>query len=273
MASQNPATNTDIFLTYSDNDGRTWSTRSRSTTTRPTPTASPGRTRPIPTTRSPAIASTSRRSPWTRRPGPWSSPGVTPVTTPRTPWWRPTSPPASTAATPSAPRSTPTPQKTAIDAITGQTDVLGPEADNGTAADNAVPNGAATALVPRWAWPSTPARSTRCGPAISTRPILVNGVRRRQCPVHLLPADGHRGRAADRQQHHGAGRGRPPTSFTGTLTTGSALVTGVTSTTGLFAGEKHYRHRYPVWRDDLDRQQFHLDHVVGGRDGQRRPRA
>ena len=60
------------------------------------------------------------------------------------------------------------------------------------------------------------------------------------------------------------------TSFTGTLTTGSSLVTGVTSTAGLFAGERHYRHRSPVRRDDLDRQQFNLDHAVGGRDGQRR---
>ena len=109
------------------------------------------------------------RSPWTRRPGRWSCPGATPATTRRTPWWRPTSPPASTAATPSAPRVYANPPQTAIDAITGQTDVLGPEGDNATSHGHSAST-PPTASAPRWAWPSTTARSIRSGPATSTRP-------------------------------------------------------------------------------------------------------
>ena len=59
-----------------------------------------------------------------------------------------------------------------------------------------------TATAPRWAWPSTTASSTRCGPATSTRPSRQRRPRAKPCPS--LPADGHRGRPADRQQHHGA---------------------------------------------------------------------
>ena len=97
------------------------------------------------------------------------------------------------------------PENTATDAITDQTDVLGPEGDNATAADNAAnsPYGFGTSMglavfagqvYPIWAgnFDEASLRQRRS---------------RRQCPVHLLPADGHRGRAADRQQHHGADRG------------------------------------------------------------------
>ena len=152
------------------------------------------------------------------------------------------------------------PQNTATDAITGQTDVLGPEGDNGTAADNSAnsPYGFGTSMglavyagqvYPIWAGNFDEAH-------------FVNRRARRQCPVHLLPADGHRGRAADRQQHHGADRGvhhqlyrhiddrisggHRPHQYDGVVCRG-----------------KHYRHRSPVRRDDLDRQQFHLDHAVG----------
>ena len=97
------------------------------------------------------------------------------------------------------------PANTATDAITGQTDVLGPEGDNGTAADNAAnaPYGFGTSMglavyagqvYPVWAGNFDEASFRQQRPC-------------RQCPVHLLPADGHRGRAADRQQHHGADSG------------------------------------------------------------------
>ena len=94
------------------------------------------------------------------------------------------------------------PPSTAIDAITGQTDVLGPEADNATAADNAVERHLRLRHLDgpgRVRRPGLPGvgRQLRRGHARQRR-------RRRQRPVHLLPADGHRGRAADRQQHHGA---------------------------------------------------------------------
>ena len=134
---KNPATNTDIFLTYSDDGGRSWSD------------AGPGQRRrfadrrldrlqqTIPARdRSTAEASTCPRSPSIRRPAPWSCPGATPATTPRTPGSRLTSPPASTAATPSVPRPTPIPRRTAINAITGATEVLGPMPDNESSGNN-----------------------------------------------------------------------------------------------------------------------------------------
>ena len=133
----NPTSNTDIFLTYSDDDGRTWSTRSRSTTIHPSRTASPGRTTTsIPTTRS---TGTSQYQPEI---------AVDPTTGTAGP---------VLARRPQRPREHPggdlhhhqhrrrqhlqrpglrQPPATAIDAITGQEDVLGPEGDNATAADN-----------------------------------------------------------------------------------------------------------------------------------------
>ena len=97
------------------------------------------------------------------------------------------------------------PENTATDAITDQTDVLGPEGDNGTTADNAAnaTYGYGTLDGPgRLCWPGLPGLGwqLRRGPFQQCRSAC------RQCPVDLLPADGHRGRAADRQQHHGAGR-------------------------------------------------------------------
>ena len=94
---QNPASNTDIFLSYSDDGGRSWSSRPRSTTTMRKPTGTPARTAIRDWDRSTAAASTCRKLPSIRRPARWSSPGAMPAMMPRTPGSRPTWPPASTA--------------------------------------------------------------------------------------------------------------------------------------------------------------------------------
>ena len=86
------------------------------------------------------------------------------------------------------------PQTTALDAITGQTEALGPQGDNATTADNATnaTYGFGTAmglavldgqLYPVWAG------NFDRGLERQQRP-------RRQRPVHLLPDDGDRGRSA-----------------------------------------------------------------------------
>ncbi len=105
---------------------------------------------------------------------------------------------------PSAPRPTPTRRKTAVNAITGHD--RGPRARCPTTSRRATtrrtpPSATAT----RWAWPSTKARSTRSGPATSTRARTSRQQRRsRALAADLLPADGHRRRAADHHEHHGA---------------------------------------------------------------------
>ena len=193
---KNPTTNTDIFLTYSDDDGRTWSdpveVNDDSAQCRrhlPGRTTSQFQRRPV--HRQEPVPAGDRRGPDDRDPGHLLA---------RRPQ-RPDEHPGGDLhhhqhrrrQHASAPRSTPTPQSTAIDAITGQTDVLGPEGDNATAADNAVnaTYGFGTLDGPgRLRRPGLPGvgRQLRRGHGRQRRP-------RRQCPVHLLPADGHRGRA------------------------------------------------------------------------------
>ena len=61
-------------------------------------------------------------------------------------------------------------------------------------------------------------------------------------------------------------------AFVGTLTSGSASVTGVNSTTGLIVGGRRHRGRYAVQDDDPGHQQFDChDHALGERDGERLP--
>ena len=60
------------------------------------------------------------------------------------------------------------------------------------------------------------------------------------------------------------------TSFSGTLTTGSSLVTGVTSTAGLFAGEDIAGTGIPSGVTILTVNSSTSITLVGGRDGQRR---
>ena len=108
---KNPASNTDIFLTYSDDDGRTWSTpvevNDDSSDTDGLTGANETNLNDEVTGKSQYPAG-GRRGPDDRDPGHVLA--RRPQRPRRTPWWRPTSPPASTAATPSAPRSTPTPR-------------------------------------------------------------------------------------------------------------------------------------------------------------------
>ena len=60
------------------------------------------------------------------------------------------------------------------------------------------------------------------------------------------------------------------TSFTGTLLTGSALVTGISSTSGLFAGENVTGTGIPAGATILSDQQFDRRHPVSQCDGDRR---
>ena len=126
-------------------------------------------------------------------------------------------------------------EDTATDAITGQTDVLGPEADNGTALDNAsnFPYGFGTSMglavyggqvYPIWAGNFDEAslvNNVAVGNALSIyyQPMVIAAG-----PRIISSTMGPVAASTD--------------DFTGTLTTGSSLVTGVTSTAGLFAGEE-----------------------------------
>ena len=150
------------------------------------------------------------------------------------------------------------PQKTAINAITGATEVLGPMPDNESSGNNKTD----TAY----------GYGDQMGLAVYRRPALPGlgcqlqprHNRQQRCSgslsANLLPADDDRRRAADCHQHQGPVAnyydtpGSPPgspISFTvtfdrpidpplvivGTLRTGSASVTGITSTTGLAVGQ------------------------------------
>ena len=206
----NPATNTDIFLSFSDDGGRTWSDPIEVNDDTSVVDGSTGSNE---TNFNDEFAGQSQYQPEI---------AVDPTTGTVVMSWRDArNDPANTLVatyiatsidggnTFSA-QTYANPASTAVDAITGQTDVLGPESDNGTSADNAVNAtlgfGSSMGLAvydgqvyPVWAGNFDEA-------------TLVNGVARGQCPGHLRPADGHRGRAADRQQHHGADpavNGRP----------------------------------------------------------------
>ena len=108
MFSGAQAGNTDIFLIFSDDGGKTWMTQSarasasRSTTTTRPPTASAGRPPAPSTSAAPAsprpapVPAPGRGRPVHRRRS--SSRSSTPATTRPTPGWPPTSPPAATAA-------------------------------------------------------------------------------------------------------------------------------------------------------------------------------
>ena len=159
------------------------------------------------------------------------------------------------------------PANTATDAITGQTDVLGPEADNATTADNA-----ANCALRLWYLDGSGrvrrpglsglGRQFRRGlsSSITSPPAML-------CPSTVRPmviAAGPRIVSSTMGPVAASS-----TSFIGTLTAGSSSVTGVTSTASLFAGQEYYRHGSPVRRHDRDRQQLNLDHVVGAGDSQR----
>ena len=126
-------------------------------------------------------------------------------------------------------------QDTAIDAITGQTKVLGPEADNGTALDNAnnFPYGFGTSMglavyagqvYPIWAANFDEASLVNNVPAGNALSIFYQPMVIAAGPRIISSTMGPVAASA--------------TSFTGTLTTGSSLITGVTSTAGMFAGEE-----------------------------------
>ena len=98
----------------------------------------------------------------------------------------------------SAPRPTPIPSETAIDAITGQTDVLGPEADNesGRQRPKRTPR---SATATRWVWPSPMARSIPVWAGNFNQSFISPGTVTAVSAQHLVPADGHCCRTADHQ--------------------------------------------------------------------------
>ena len=87
-----------------------------------------------------------------------------------------------------------------------------------------------------------------------------------------LDGVGHR-RGHHRHRHPGWERRSRPSipPFTGTLTTGSSLVTGITSTTGLFAGENITGTGIPAGATIAIDHQLDRHHVIGERDGDRLP--
>ena len=264
----NPTTNTDIFLTFSDNDGRTWSTpievnddsgqvdgSSGASETNPNDEVD-GNSQYAPELADDPTTGTLVISWRDARNDPNNTLVATYIAT------------SIDGGNTFSAQVYANPEETATDAITDATDVLGPEGDNATTADNAAnsPYGFGTSMglavyagqvYPVWAGNFNEAslvNGTPEGNALSIyyQPMVIAGGPR--------IVESTMGPVASSS-----------TSFSGTLTTGSSLVKGVTSTAGLFAGEEHYRHRSAVRRHDLDRQQFNLDdHVVGARDYQRR---
>ena len=232
---QNPTSNTDIFLTYSDDDGRTWSTpvevNNDSSNT-------DGITGSNETNLNDQITGNSQYQP---------AVAVDPTTGTLVISWRDArNDPANTLVATYIATSIDggntfsaqvyaNPENMATDAITNGTDVLGPEADNGTGADNGAnsPYGFGTSMglavyagqiYPVWAGNFDQAHFVNNVPTGNALSIYYQPMVIAAGPRIISSTMGPIAAAT--------------TGFTGTLTTGSSLVTGVSSTAGLFAGEE-----------------------------------
>ena len=231
---QNPTSNTDIFLTYSDDDGRTWSTPIEVNNDS---SATDGITGSNETNLNDEITGNSQYQPEV---------AVDPTTGTVVLSWRDArNDPANTLVATYIATSIDggntfsaqvyaNPENQAVDAITDQADVLGPQGDNGTAADNAAnsPYGYGTSMglavyagqvYPIWAGNFDQAHFVNNVPSGNALSIYYQPMVIAAGPRIISSTMGPIAASV--------------TGFTGTLTTGSSLVTGVSSTAGLFAGE------------------------------------